>query len=82
MYAPPRVFHGILFYALIMSALVVYKPGMLFDKKDGSPIPFGVGANKTVFDLGTVAAVVAIGSFSAFALVDIIAPHKGLMTNT
>jgi hypothetical protein len=78
MYAPPRVFHGILFYALIMSAIVVYRPKMLFSKEDGSPIPFGTGSNKTVFDLGTVASVSAIASFAMFALVDIVAPHKGV----
>lgn len=78
MYAPPRVFHGILFYALIMSAILVYKPRMLFRTEDGAPIPFGVGSNKTVFDLGTIAAVVAVGSFSVFTLVDIVAPHKGV----
>lgn len=61
-----------------MSAIVVYKPSMLFDKEDGAPIPFGVGKDKTVFDLGTVAAVAAMGSFAIFALVDIVAPLKGL----
>ena len=61
-----------------MSAIVVYKPTMLFVKADGGPIPFGVGKDKTVFDLGTVAAVTAIGSFTIFALVDIVAPLKGV----
>ena len=74
MFAPPRVLHGILFYALIMSAIIVYRPEMLFDKVTGEPIPFGAGDRKTIFDLGTVAAVAAIASFALFTIVDIVAP--------
>lgn len=66
----PRVLHGLLFYAIVMSSIVVYRPAALF--RDDAPIPFGVGAGKTVFDFGTATSIAAIGSFALFALVDIV----------
>ena len=72
MNTPPRVLYGLLFYALVMSAIVVYRPRMLFDE-EGAPIPFGVGKERTVIDLGTIAAVIAMLSFALFTIVDVIA---------
>lgn len=72
MNTPPRVLYGLLFYALVMSAIVVYRPRFVFDE-EGTPIPFGVGKQRTVIDLGTVAAVTAILSFALFTVVDVVA---------
>lgn len=71
---PTRVSLAILFYCLVMGAVVVYRPAALF-REDGSPHQFGAGQDKTVFDLGTVAGGTAILSFALFTMVDIIAPE-------
>lgn len=71
---PTRVTLAIVFYAIVMGAIVVYRPKAVF-ADDGTPIPFGAGRGKTVFDLGTVAAGVAIVSFALFAMVDVVSPE-------
>ena len=70
---PMRVNLAILFYAIVLGAIVVYRPRALFDDKD-RPLDFGTGPEQTVFGLGTVAAGTAVISFALFTLVDIIAP--------
>jgi hypothetical protein len=72
---PTRVVLAMLFYSIVMGAVVVYRPRALFDEND-SPRPFGSGKGKgqTVFDIGAVVAFVAIVSFSLFTLVDLVAP--------
>jgi amino acid transporter len=74
---PTRVVLAMLFYAIVMGAVVVYRPRALFDEND-EPRPFGAGKGKgqTVFDLGAVAAFVAIVSFALFTLVDLVAPER------
>ena len=70
-----RVVLAILFYSIVMGAVVVYRPSALFDSED-VPRPFGSGDGKqTVFNMGTVAGVVAVVSFALFTLVDIVAPE-------
>jgi hypothetical protein len=71
---PTRVVLALLFYAIVMGAIVVYRPPALFDRDD-APLPFGAGSpSKTVFSLGSVAAFLAVVSFAVFTLVDIVAP--------
>lgn len=74
---PTRVVLAMLFYSIVMGAVVVYRPRALFDEND-EPRPFGVGKGngQTVFDLGAVAAFVAIVSFALFTLVDLVAPER------
>ena len=68
-----------LFYSIVMGAIVVYRPRALFDEND-EPRPFGAGKGRgqTVFDLGAVAAFMAIVSFALFTLVDLVAPDGGV----
>ncbi len=70
---PTRVTLAVLFYCIVMGAVLVYRPRCLF-APDGDPVPFGVGRGKTVFDLSTVAAGVAVLSFALFTMVDVVAP--------
>ena len=71
---PTRVFLSVLFYCIVLGALVVYRPRAHIDAAD-RPRRFGTGPGSTVFDLGTVAAGTAVVSFGLFTLVDIIAPE-------
>ena len=73
---PTRVVMAMLFYAIVMSAIVVYRPRSLFDVDD-RPLRFGAGSDATVFDIGTVAGVLAIVSFALFTLVDVVMPDAG-----
>lgn len=69
---PTRVLLAVLFYALLMSALIVHRPAALFDSR--GPVPFGAGRGRTVFDLGAVAAASAVLSSALFTLVDVAVP--------
>lgn len=75
---PTRVVMAMLFYAIVMASIVVYRPHALFRDGGEVPIPFGAGRSSThtVFDLGTVAGAVAVLSFAAFTLVDVVAPDQ------
>lgn len=72
---PTRVVLAMLFYSIVMGAIVVYRPRALFHEND-EPRRFGAGPGKTVFDLGAMAAFVAIVSFALFTLVDLVAPER------
>jgi len=73
---PTRVTLAILFYCIVLGAVVVYRPAALFHE-DATPRRFGAGPDRTVFDLGFVAAGTAIASFALFTLVDVVAPPEG-----
>lgn len=66
-----RASYAVALYALCMGMLVVYKPAPLFDKHGVHP--FGAGPEQTLMSLGTVSAVLAIGSMATFTMVDIVA---------
>lgn len=66
-----RVIYSSLFFILLMILVVVSKPSLVFHK-DGSLKDFGIGDEKTMFSLGVFTSVVAILSFYAFCIIDIV----------
>lgn len=70
-----RVVYSLLFYILLMILIIVSKPLIMFDEA-GQIKPFGIGDDKTMFSFGVLTVVVAIVSFYAFCIIDIIFKHS------
>jgi hypothetical protein len=66
-----RVVYSTAFFVLVMALLIVLRPASVFDE-DGEPVAFGVGPGRTMFPLGVITVVAALGSMYAFALVDLV----------
>lgn len=66
-----RVIYSLLFFVLLMVLVAVSKPSLIFHP-DGSLKEFGIGDNKTMFSLGVFTTVIAILSFYAFCIIDLI----------
>lgn len=73
MYAAPRIFYSLVFYVLVMLAIMITKPHPMFDT-DGQVRGFGVQPPDTLFTLGVVTILVAIIGFYVFAFIDIMFP--------
>jgi hypothetical protein len=71
-----RVIYAVLFYVLLIILIVLSKPSMIFDPKDGHLKPFGIGYDKTLFSLGVFTVVLAIISFYIFCLIDLVFASK------
>lgn len=69
---PPRVAYSALFFVLFMALVYVARPGFLFDRDSGSPRPFGVEPGSTLFPIGIVTVVAAVGSMFLFSLIDMV----------
>jgi hypothetical protein len=67
-----RVIYSILFFVLSMALLLITKPAIIFDRRTGEPLPFGIGEGKTLYSLGIITAALAILSFYFFAWIDMI----------
>jgi hypothetical protein len=61
--------YSTLFYTLSMLLIITTKPVIMFDA-GGSPRPFGLGTQKTLFSLGAVTVALAVMSYYVFALID------------
>lgn len=66
-----RIVYSVTFYVLLMILLVISKPSVMFEK-DGKLKAFGVGYDKTMFSFGVFAVVLAIMSFYAFCIIDLV----------
>jgi hypothetical protein len=66
-----RTVYALLFYVLVVTLIIVSKPGLMF-RSEGSVKPFGLGNEKTIFSLGIFCAVMAIMCSYVFTLVDVI----------
>ena len=66
-----RVVYSVMFYLLLVTLVVVAHPGIAFNT-DGSVKPFGVGAGKSVFSLGTLVSSMSVVCFYVFCLIDVI----------
>jgi hypothetical protein len=69
MLLPERTAYALVFFALCMSLLSIYRPAALFRR--GRARPFGVGADNTLLSLGTVTMALALGSVALFTLIDV-----------
>ena len=70
MLLPERTAYALVFYALCMSLIAVYKPVALF--RGGKPRPFGVGPDQTLISMGSVTFGLAVFSMALFTIIDII----------
>jgi len=77
MFPPARVIYSSIFFVLVMTLVVVTKPGLFF-LSDGRIRAFGIGKSDrhTVFPLGAVAVLVAVGSMFIFATIDVVYADK------
>lgn len=66
-----RTIYAATFYVLIVMLFVVAKPKFAFGD-DGSIRAFGIGQNKSIVSLGVLSSVLAILSFYAFTIIDIV----------
>lgn len=67
-----RIIYSVLFFLMASVLLVVFKPKQMFDE-EGQPKPFGVGPGRTLFSLGTAILLLAILSFYAFSMAEMVA---------
>lgn len=70
-----RVVYSLLFYILLMILVIVSKPSIMFNDK-GEVKQFGIGDDKTMFSFGVITCVIAIISFYAFCIIDIVFKHS------
>lgn len=70
-----RTIYATLFYILVVVLIIVSKPEFAFDSNNNIRA-FGIGPNKSIVSLGVVSCVLAILSFYAFTLIDIIFQGK------
>jgi hypothetical protein len=66
-----RLVYTILFYLLIIIALFITKPKLLFD--DNNQIKsFGFRDNETLYSIGVISTILAILSYYIFTIIDYI----------
>lgn len=70
----PRIIYGVVFYAVIMTMIMLQKPRLFYDD-NGNVRHFGFGGNKTLFSLTVINASVAIVIFFFFSIMDVIQKH-------
>lgn len=66
-----RVVYSVAFFILVMVLLFSTRPSWLFDRF-GSVIPFGVGPDHTLFNMGSITVACAAISLFAFAIIDLV----------
>lgn len=66
-----RVVYSVAFFILFMVLMVTAQPRWVF-QEDGTPLPFGVGPNRTLFSLGSLTVACAAISLFSFALLDLV----------
>lgn len=74
---PARVAYSALFFVLVMVLVFVAKPSFVFGAgveggASSALRPFGVEPGQTLFPLGVLTVVAAVGSFFVFSLVDVV----------
>ena len=65
-----RTIYSVLFYILSISLLFISKPKFMFI--NSSIKQFGIGYKKTLFSFGVFTVTLALVSFYAFAIIDVI----------